>query len=225
MLTRIKNNIFVALFLTIGISIQLIAYYLVPDRPISLISGILGICSVVLCSVGNISTFIFGFAQIATYLYICYLNQLYGNLAINVFYFIAQIYGLYVWRKRGSSLNSSLITRHLSALKLIILTVIMIVASVLVGFVLQRFTDDPQPYLDAFTTVPAVVAEILMVLAYREQWFIWFLIDATYVVLWARTGNACMLLQFAFWCINCVYGFIRWNQALEIRNRHSEDIG
>ena len=80
-------------------------------------------------------------------------------------------------------------------------------------------------YLDAFTTVPAVVAEILMVLAYREQWFIWFLIDATYVVLWARTGNACMLLQFAFWCINCVYGFIRWNQALEIRNRHSEDIG
>ena len=100
---------------------------------------------------------------------------------------------------------------------LTIIVVVVLAISALTGFLLARYTDDTQPYLDAFTTIPALVAQVLMILAYREQWFFWFFIDILYVILWARAGDYCLLAQHIFWCINCVYGFLRWTKALQSR--------
>ena len=108
-------------------------------------------------------------------------------------------------------------TRKLSAKVLVIISIAIVVVSVLTGYILSRYTNDSQPYLDAYTTIPALVAQVLMILAYREQWFFWFFIDILYVILWARAGDYCMLAQHVFWCINCVYGYIRWTKALELR--------
>ncbi|MBO7456529.1 MAG: nicotinamide mononucleotide transporter, partial [Paludibacteraceae bacterium] len=70
--------------------------------------------------------------------------------------------------------------------------------------------DDTQPYLDALTTVPALIAQVLMILVYREHWFIWLAVDILSVVLWLRAGDYCMAAQYAFWCANCLYGLHRW---------------
>lgn len=213
-----RNNLFFWLFLSIGIAVQAVTFYIADESLISLICGILGICSVVLCSQGNILTFAFGFAQILTYSYICYTEHLYGALAINAYYFVTQIYGIVVWRRRIHSdkvLTESVQTRKLSARLLSIIVVVMVVGSALVGWLLASFTDDSQPYLDALTTIPALVAQVLMILAYREQWFFWLLIDIIYVVIWARAGDYCLLAQHVFWCINCVYGYINWSRTLE----------
>lgn len=215
-----RNNLFFWLFLYIGIAVQGITFYLTEQTMLSLVCGILGICSVVLCSQGNILTFAFGFAQIITYSIICYTEQLYGTLVINCYYFITQIYGVYVWRKRikgENVLTESVTTRKLSGRVLALIAVAVIIGSALAGWILARFTDDTQPYLDACTTIPALVAQVLMILAYREQWYIWFLIDVLYVVLWARAGNWCLFAQHVFWCINCVYGYITWSKALQLR--------
>ncbi|MBR6018187.1 MAG: nicotinamide mononucleotide transporter, partial [Paludibacteraceae bacterium] len=91
-----------------------------------------------------------------------------------------------------------------------------IAVSWLVGWGLARWTDDTQPYLDAFTTVPALVAQVLMILVYRQHWYLWLAVDILSVVLWLRAGDYCMTAQYVFWCCNCVYGFIRWTQ-------HSDD--
>jgi nicotinamide mononucleotide transporter len=220
-MTLTRNNIFPAFFLITGLVVQVVAYVLVPDNPWSLVSGLFGICSVVLCSQGNILTFFFGFGQILTYTWLCWLERFYAGIAMNVFYFVSQIYGIYVWRRRMapedvnsqiSIVNSQLKTRSLSAKVFILLSVTLVACSAATGFLLSRFTDDTQPYFDAFTTVPAVAAQILMVMAYRQQWYIWFAIDVLYVFMWAQAGNACMLMQYAFWCANCIYGYIIWTR-------------
>lgn len=179
----------------------------------------LGICSVILCSQGRILTYVFGFGQIVTYTYICYTESLYGLIVINLYYFVTQIYGIIIWRNRLKAHNSELTdvvpTRKLSYKTIVILfAAIMIIAGV-TGRLLSTYTDDSQPYLDAYTTIPALVAQVLMILAYREQWFFWFFIDILYVVLWARAGDYCLFAQHIFWCINCVYGYLRWTKALQ----------
>ncbi len=214
-LKRNANRIFAPTFLITGLTLQVIAYFWMPDTPWSLVSGMLGICSVVLCSVGNIFTFLFGFAQIATYTYICYRNNLYGNIGINVFYFLSQLYGIYLWRKRGANTTEQVQTRRLPIKTWLLLLASVIVVSFLTGYLLDRYTDDPHPYLDAFTTVPAILAQILLVLAYSEQWIMWFAIDIIYVILWAQAGNGCMLMQYIFWCLNCVYGYWNWTRKKE----------
>ena len=106
-------------------------------------------------------------------------------------------------------------TRTMPTYMLAVLTLVVLILSAAVGWGLAHYTDDSQPYLDAFTTVPALVAQILMVLVFREQWYLWLLVDVLATVMWLRAGNYCMAAQYAFWCANCVYGYVQWTKALK----------
>lgn len=203
------------IFLILGLLVQVLTFVLMPDNPISLVSGMLGICSVVLGAQGNILTFVFGFAQVATYTYLCCVERFYAEIAINIYYFITMIYGVYCWRNRLSNNSLQVQTRRLS-IKLLAWGMLLIALfSWLTGWLLARFTDDPQPYMDAFTTVPAIAAQLLMVLAYREQWYLWLVVDVLAVVMWFRAENYCMAAQYIFWCVNCIYGYIQWTRQLD----------
>ena len=203
------------IFLILGLLVQVLTFVLMPDNPISLVSGMLGICSVVLGAQGNILTFVFGFAQVATYTYLCCVERFYAEIAINIYYFITMIYGVYCWRNRLSNNSLQVQTRRLS-IKLLAWGMLLIAFfSWLTGWLLERFTDDPQPYMDAFTTVPAIAAQLLMVLAYREQWYLWLVVDVLAVVMWLRAENYCMAAQYVFWCVNCIYGYIQWTRQLD----------
>lgn len=202
-------------FLILGLLVQVLTFVLMPDNPISLVSGMLGICSVVLGAQGNILTFVFGFAQVATYTYLCCVERFYAEIAINIYYFITMIYGVYCWRNRLSNNSLQVQTRRLS-IKLLAWGMLLIALfSWLTGWLLERFTDDPQPYMDAFTTVPAIAAQLLMVLAYREQWYLWLVVDVLAVMMWLRAENYCMAAQYVFWCVNCIYGYIQWTRQLD----------
>ena len=196
----------------LGLAIQVITFWLMPAHPLSLISGMLGICSVVLSAQGNILTFLFGFAQVGTYTYLCCLERFYAEIALNVFYFLSMIYGVVVWHRRLNDQSLQVQTRVISPRWMLLISMTLLLLSLLTGWLLQRFTDDPQPYLDSFTTVPAILAQILMVLAFREQWYLWLFVDILATVMWLRAGNYCMAAQYAFWCINCIYGLRQWKR-------------
>ena len=187
------------------------------DSPLtwlSLISCCLGICSVVLASRRNILTFAFGFAQVLTYTYLCYIQRFYGEIAINAYYFATMVYGVFVWRKRlkEESGKKMVEPRSLQPLVITLIAVTTLLGSWLVGWGLAAFTDDTQPYLDAFTTVPALIAQVLMILVYREHWFIWLAVDILSVILWIRAGDYFMVTQYTIWCANCIYGIISWRK-------------
>lgn len=203
------------LFLVTGLLVQIITFCAVPHNPWAMVSGMLGICSVVLGAKGNILTFFFGFAQVGTYTYLCWVEHFYAEIAINIYYFFTMIYGVYCWRRRLKNSTLQVQTRRLSRRIVPLLTVAIVVLSIFVGWLLNRYTDDPQPYLDAMTTVPAIAAQILMVMAYREQWYLWLMVDVLALVMWVRAENYCMAAQYAFWCANCVYGYIQWTNSLE----------
>jgi nicotinamide mononucleotide transporter len=203
------------IFLIVGILVQCVTYAFAPATPLSLISGILGICSVVLTARGHIWSFVFGFAQVVTYTYLCVQECFYAEIALNVFYFVTMIYGVFVWRHRLSADSLLIHTRRLPLRWIVVLLLSVCLLSWITGWLLQAYTDDPQPYLDAFTTVPALVAQVLMVLAFREQWYIWMLVDVLAFVMWLRAGDYCMAAQYLFWCANCVYGYLQWSRCVE----------
>ena len=159
----------------------------------------------------KIVTYLFGFGQVLTYTYLCWEQRFYGEVMINAYYFCTMIYGVYVWKSRMSDGTEGVVVpRSLSLRTLCLIVLVTFACAWLTGWGLACLTDDTQPYLDAFTTVPALVAQVLMILVYREHWFIWLAVDILSVLLWLRAGDYCMAAQYFFWCANCLYGLRKW---------------
>ncbi|MBR6493144.1 MAG: nicotinamide mononucleotide transporter [Paludibacteraceae bacterium] len=223
-----REKIFDYSFIAVGLLVQVVTFYITNHLSpltdqlsyISLLSGCLGICSVCLASQGNILTYAFGFAQVGTYMALVISKGLFGQIVLNSFYLITMIYGVYAWYKRlkgtrGEGLEASgegltVTPRSLPLKAGVPILIAMIGLSYLVGWQLSAHTPHPEPYLDAFTTVPALVAQVLMILVYREHWFIWLAVDILNIILWIRVGDYCMTAQYVFWCANCLYGLRRW---------------
>lgn len=206
-------------FLIAGWLVQIIVFVLAPAHPLSLVSGLLGITSVILCSQGNILTFFFGFGQIITYTYLCVLERFYAGIAMNAFYFVSQIYGIYAWRKllrHDDGNKAQVITpRNIPLPRFAMIVIVMAAVAAVSGWLLSRYTDDTQPYMDALTTVISVVAQVMLVIAIRQQWWLWLVVDVLFVVMWIIAGNGCMVAQYAFWCANCIYGLLRWRRLIQ----------
>jgi len=208
-------------FLITGLLVQILVFWLAPTHPLSLVSGLLGIVSVILCSQGNIWTYAFGFGQIITYSVLCYMERFYAGLTMNAFYFLSQIYGIYAWRRLRTD-GSAIISPHSMPVgAFLLLCAAMAVVALAAGWLLSRYTDDAQPYLDATTTVVSIVAQVMLVMAIRQQWWLWLFVDILYVVMWMIAGNGSMVAQYGFWCINCIYGMLRWRN-LASKIAHNE---
>ncbi len=206
-----RQRIFDWTFISVGLLVQAVTFWIEDQSWLSLLSGCLGICSVCMASQGRILTYLFGFGQVITYMCIVISQHFYAQIALNAFYFVTMIYGVYVWRSRTQSDAKTISPRSIRPVAWIPLLVGMAAASVLTGWGLSVWTEHSQPYLDAFTTIPALVAQVLMILAYRDHWFIWLAVDVLNVVLWVRAGDYCMAAQYSFWCANCLYGLRRWS--------------
>ena len=199
-------------FLVSGLIVQVLVYWLAPTHWLSLLSGLLGITSVILCAQGNIWTFAFGFGQILTYSGLCWMERFYAGLMMNAFYFFSQIYGIYAWRRRRTDESVIIAPRSLPVRWFVVLCAALAVVSAGVGWILDGYTDDSQPYMDAITTVVSVVAQVMLVMAIRQQWWLWLFVDVLFVAMWIMAGNWSMVAQYRFWCINCIYGMLRWKE-------------
>ncbi len=213
----LRTNRNMLVLLAVGLSLQVLVYGLDADMfasPrtawITVVSGLAGVFSVVLCAQGRITTFAFGFIQITTYLWLSWQECLWAEVGMNIFYLLSQFYGIFAWRKRYTT---ELQPRRLSRCALAWVLGVCVLLSVACGWLLQDFTNDSQPWLDAFTTIPAIAAQILMVMAYREQWGLWLVVDILAAVMWCVAGNYALAVLYLFWCVNCLYGWWYWGKS------------
>lgn len=204
------RNINEHLFMLIGIFLQLIAWYITKDSLISLISGVTGIISVILCSQRKISFYFFGFIQLGTYMYLAWQQRFYGELIENVFYIITMLIGIVVWLKNYNTEEQIVESKRLSDRLFYIICSIMVFICILFGYYMKYFTDNTQPFMDSFSTVPAFIAQTLLMLRYREQWIFWIIIDVVSIFMWMFADNWIMVIQFIFWTMNCIYGYRKW---------------
>ena len=126
------------------------------------------------------------------------------------------IIGVFIWNNHYD--DNKVETKRLSNKMLIILITVTTVLSFIIGYGLS-FTNDAHPYIDAFTTLPAFVAQILMILRYREQWIFWIIIDVSSVFMWAIADNWIMVVQYIFWTLNCIYGYKNWRGTYINKNK------
>jgi nicotinamide mononucleotide transporter len=208
-------TMFEKIFLVAMVALQAIVYCFVPDSPIGIICGIAGCICVVLTAKGKISSYFFNFIQMITYMIICWDAALYLEFGEQVFYFIVCIFGVFMWNKNMKTNEDG--TTQVKANKFKLwqwLLTAMVAAGI--AFVFGAFgkyvLGSTLPYLDAMTVALAVIAQLLMVCRYREQWACWILIDVISLVMFIALGNWSMVAMYIAWTINAFYGWYNWTK-------------
>ena len=208
-------------FLILGTTVVSIASSLLGDGwdTLGFIVAVTGIINLVLCAKGNIWNYLFGIVYNAIYVYISWNSRLYADSAVYLLYYLPmQFVGWVQWKKNRNQDSGAVNAVHLTLRQGLVLLAAALVLIPLFAWILGLpAIGDSQPWLDSVTTVVSILAMYMMVKAIAEQWYIWIVLDAVQVVKWivatvrGQEHAALMLVMFAFFLANAVYGLIQWN--------------
>lgn len=203
--------LFIACIVITGLSI----YW--EDTPMGIISATTGVACVVCTGKGKLSAYIFGLVNCVLYAIISYQAALYGETMLNAIYYIPmQFVGFYIWSKHMDSETKEVEKRHLNWKGRLLLVCVMCIMTFGYGLFLENI-GDAMPFVDAFTTVSSVIAMIISVKMFAEQWWIWIAVDIFSVYMWwcnFRIGgdNVATLLMWMIYLGNAVIMLIKWEK-------------
>jgi nicotinamide mononucleotide transporter len=210
---------FEKVWLTLFTAINVYLFFALDDTLLGLVSSITGMICVVLVAKGKISNYYFGIVQSATYAYISYTYGLFGEAMLNgLFYLPIQFIGIYLWNKNKSSVSTKgedVSVKKLSKKGWLVLVVSTAVASVVYAELL-KVIGGQQVRIDSLAVVLSIVAQILMLKRFAEQWVLWIVVNMLSIVLWIITlvntggNNWSMLIMWTAFLFNSVYGYINW---------------
>lgn len=212
-------TLFDMFFLLSMLALQIIVFALVPDSPLSIVAGVSGVISVVLCAKCKISFYFIGFVQTISYLFLAWQNRFYGEVIENIFYLVTMGWGIWVWKKNmitDEDGGQQVEAKRFTFAQWILSVILTVLATCAVGYWLESI-GSAQAYTDAATNVLAIFAQLLMVRRYREQWIWWLVIDLLCIKLWFVAGNWSMVAMYIAWTVNCVYGWVNWTKQKAVK--------
>ena len=182
-----------------------------------------GILCVVLAAKGNILNYVFGLFNSCSYAWICYQNGLYGEMGLNLFFFVpTALIGIWLWKKHTQTTQLQ-IARSISFKQLSIIMLLNLIGITILGFALMQISSQNNPFIDATTNLLAITATILMLYRFKEQWWFYIALNLLSILLWAfRTmdgsgDGVMMLLMWTAFLINAIYGFYNWHRLAKIK--------
>lgn len=212
---------FEKVFFSALLVLQVLVSALLFEGWLSAITAVAGMACVILVGKGRISNYFFGILQCVPYLILSFQQFFIGEVTIAAFYVVAQFWGLYTWRRnmRTPKVHSEqaprdVRTRRLTLSQVLATLVILGLVSWGYGALLEMWGSN-QPYVDGFTTIIAVVAQVLMVYRFREQWVGWLVLNLVQIYLWSTAsdgGNVAIMAMYAGFVANSIYGWYNWSK-------------
>lgn len=176
-----------------------------------------GLLTAYFASIGKKFNYIFGFINYLLMAYISLKNNLYGMAIFYTFVFAPlQIKGFISWNKELNN-NKSVNVRKFTFKNSVIITISCILGSIILGYILNLIPNEQLSLLDATSNCINLCGVILMILRFREAWWVWLannIADLTiWIILTINNGpNSIMMLlvSIGYFLLN-IYGLIKWN--------------
>ncbi len=208
---------FELVWLFIFLAAQIGTYIVNPDSLVAMVSGVTGILCVVFVSKGKISNYLFGLIFAYTYFYTAWSANYIGEMNTVLYVYLpAQFIGFFLWKdnlQKEKSGTESVIAKSLT-LKGWALTLGTIIIGTLLLIQKLKEAGGSSVNLDGLTTVIAVVAQLLMILRYREQWLLWIGLNVISIILWlqAEEGSLPIVIMYSAYLLNSIYGYYNWTK-------------
>lgn len=149
------------------------------------------------------------FISTAIYTWLFWEVSLLMESLLNVYYMAMAVYGYWAWT-RGQNQQRPVsrwpLGRHLWLIGLCTL------GSLIAGYLMANYTRAHYPWLDAATTVFAIVVTWLMAQKILENWLYWIVIDAASIYLFLNKGLALTAVLFSLYIVLAALGYWQWRR-------------
>ena len=208
-----------------GLSVVLVIIFInafvLKDSPAAIINAICGILYTIIAGKGKISCYLFGLTGSGCYIYLSFLNALWGNMLLYLLYYIPmQILGIFRWKKHLKKDSGEIIKIRLNNKQRLMLGIIGIGGSLISGMILYYF-NDKSPIIDGITTFLSILGMYLTVRRAIEQWIVWMIVNGLSFVMWFNliihgTKAYSTVLMWGVYFILAIYFYRQWKKELKI---------
>ncbi len=182
---------------------------------------VLGLTSGILCVwlliKENIWTFPIGLVYALITVLVVYNERLYSDVVLNLYYVVMNAFGWYFWLFGGKSRRSQdkLEVGTISLKQIGWMGSIMLVGTLIMGWVFTNYSDADLAYPDSFTTVASFIAMYLAAKKYLESWYLWFVIDLAQVILYLVKGIELYAVLYLIYLMMAYFGWKAWKASIE----------
>lgn len=140
---------------------------------------------------------------------------LYADFAINVYYLLAAVYGFWVWRSgRSAAAGGFLPITRTPRRAWLPLGTLCLVSFVVLGILLQRYTDSNVPWADSLTTALSIVGMLMLARKWLEQWLIWIVVDVVSAGLYCYKSIYFYAVLYAVYAVVAFFGYFEWRRKM-----------
>lgn len=155
----------------------------------------------------------------AVYIAVYYQAGLYADSGISVYYLLAGVYGWWAWLRHAPEKPERPISFTPRRLVLPLLLVAGVVF-VLIGELLQVYTDSTVPWWDSFTTALSIIAMWMLAHKYVEQWLVWLAVDVVSCALYLYKDLYFTSFLYGLYAVIAFFGYLKWKQLMKVSNEN-----
>ena len=176
-----------------------------------------GLLCAYFASEGKRINYILGLINYILMGYVAFKNNLFGIFFFYLFVFSPlQIHGYISWEKNLDN-EKNVKVREFNLKNSIIITLSCIVFSFILGYLLSLITGQRLAFMDATSNCINLCGVILMILRFKESWWLWLVNNIIDLIIWIITvinkgnGSIMMLLVSIGYLLINIYGVIKWH--------------
>jgi nicotinamide mononucleotide transporter len=180
--------------------------------PLELLAALFGLANIVLIARRTVWNYPFGMAAVALYTFVFWDARLYSAAGLQIFFFAAQLYGWWYWRRAGTG-SAPVPVRGLSPRGAILALAGGSIGTLALGLAMSRYTNAAAPWPDAANAALSMVAQLLTDRRIIESWPLWIAIDTLSIGLYASQGLVATAVLYAIYLGIAAWGWIEWRRA------------
>lgn len=154
----------------------------------------------------------FGLVMVILYFFIFWEYKLYSESILQVYFFIIQFYGLWIWFN-GRAPDGRVMVAPLSPKIFIYYLAITACAWMGISFLMDTYTDAAAPVWDAAVAALSVTAQFLMSRRHIESWFLWIAVDILAIGLFYTRDLAPTSALYFIFLVLAILGYFNWRHA------------
>lgn len=187
---------------------------------VNFISAVCGIICIFFCAKANVSNFIFGLINTVVYaIYLLY-YKIYGTFCLEVLFYLPMNVASWInWAKhRDKKMPEKTLAKQLT-IKQRIISVGVVAVVTLITYKILLAVGGTVAFLDALTVAIGIVATILELYRYAEQYIWWIITDVIAVIMYIVHFDTVYLTKKTIYLIMAVIGLRNWIRLNKERNK------